>query len=291
MLGYNEQELKLIGVEDIHPAESLEYVISEFTAQVKGEKLLSPEIPCLRKDGEIIYADIRGTTALVDGRRSSIALFTDVTHRKRMEEEQKRNAQKLLTAMELTIEAMAATVETRDPYTAGHQRRVSILARTIARQMGLSEDQVQGIGLAGIVHDIGKIYVPAEILSKPGRLNEIEFELIKTHPEVGYNILKDIEFPWPIAQIVLQHHERLNGSGYPAGLSKEAILPEARIISVADVVEAMASHRPYRTAVGLEAAMEEISKNSGILYDTEVVVVCIRLFRGKGFDLEWQNTS
>lgn len=216
-----------------------------------------------------------------------IALFSDVTPRKRMQEEQERSVKKLFNAMESTIEAMSATVETRDPYTAGHQRRVSILAIAIAKEMGLSEEQLQGIGMAGIVHDIGKIYVPAEIFSKPGgRLNEIEFSLIKTHPQVGYNILKDIDFPWPIAQIILQHHERINGSGYPAGLFKEAILLGARIIAVADVVEAMASHRPYRAAIGLEPAMEEISKNIGILYNPEVVDICTLLFREKRFEFE-----
>ena len=210
----------------------------------------------------------------------------DITERKQMEEERKENAQKLVKAMESTIEAMATTVEMRDPYTAGHQRRVTVLASAIAREICLSEDQVYGITLAGIVHDIGKISVPAEILSKPGRLSEIEFNLIKVHPQVGYNILKDIQFPWPIALTILQHHERLDGSGYPAGLSEEAILPEARIMSVADVVEAMASHRPYRAAIGLDEALKEISMNSGILYDADVVDACIRLFREKGFKLE-----
>jgi PAS domain S-box-containing protein/putative nucleotidyltransferase with HDIG domain len=286
MLGYNEQELRQMAVDDIHPKDSLEYVISEFEAQAKGEKLLASGLPCLRRDGTIMYADVNARAAFLDGRIVNIGLFTDVTQRKRMEEEQERSAEKLLKAMESTIEAISATVETRDPYTAGHQRRVTGLASAIAREVGLSEEQVHGIGLAGIVHDIGKIYVPAEILSKPGRLNEIEFNLIKMHSQVGYNILKGIEFPWPIAQIVLQHHEKMDGSGYPSGLSKEAILLEARIITVADVVEAMASHRPYRTAIGLDGALEEISKNSGILYDADVVDACIRLFREKGFEFE-----
>lgn len=140
--------------------------------------------------------------------------------------------------------------------------------------------------MAGIIHDIGKISVPSEILSRPGKLSKIEFDLIKMHPQVGYNILKDIEFPLPIAQIILQHHERMDGSGYPAGLSKDAILLEARILSVADVVEAIASHRPYQAAIGLDGALEEISRNSGILYDADVVDACIRLFREKGFKFE-----
>jgi len=181
-----------------------------------------------------------------------------------------------------TIEAMALTVETRDPYTAGHQRRVSDLARAIATEMDISENRVQGIRLAGVIHDIGKISVPGEILSKPGRISKHEFGIIKEHPTVGYNILKTVDFPWPIAQIVLQHHERFDGSGYPNGLSGEDILLEARIMAVADVVEAMASHRPYRASLGTDMALKEIAKNRGILYDAQVVEVCLRLFN-KGY--------
>jgi len=286
MMGYEEQELKQMRFDALIPKDSLEDLLSLFYVHVRGENIFSSEIPFLRKDGEKIYVDVKTLPVLQGKITNIIGLFTDVTQRKQMEEEQKRSAQKLLKAMESTIEAMSATVETSDPYTAGHQRRVTGLASAIAKEMGLSEEQVHGIGLAGIVHDIGKIYVPAEILSKPDRLSEIEFNLIKMHSQVGYDILKDIEFPWPIAQIVLQHHESMDGSGYPSGLSKEAILLEARIITVADVVEAMASHRPYRAAIGLDGALEEISRNSGILYDADVVDACIRLFREKGLKLE-----
>jgi PAS domain S-box-containing protein/putative nucleotidyltransferase with HDIG domain len=215
-----------------------------------------------------------------------LGIFEDITERKQIEEERRQNAQKLVKAMESTIEAMATTVEMRDPYTAGHQRRVAALVSAIAKEMGISEDQVYGISMAGIVHDIGKISVPAEILSRPGKLSKIELDLIRTHPQVGYNILKDIQFPWPIANAILQHHERMDGSGYPAGLSEEAILLEARILAVADVVEAMASHRPYRAAIGLDGALEEISRNSGILYYADVVDACIRLFKEKGLKFE-----
>ncbi|MGQ9513402.1 HD-GYP domain-containing protein, partial [Thermodesulfitimonas sp.] len=166
--------------------------------------------------------------------------------------------------------------------TAGHQRRVAQLACAIAQEMGLPPDQVVGLRVAGMLHDIGKIYVPAEILSKPGRISEYEFSIIKTHPEVGYDIVKEIEFPWPVAQIILQHHERLNGSGYPVGLRDKEILLEARILAVADVVEAMSSHRP---ALGTAAALAEISEKSGLLYDPTVVNVCLRLFTEKGFRL------
>ncbi len=187
----------------------------------------------------------------------------------------------LRKAMEGIIRAMSLTVESRDPYTSGHQHRVSGLAGAIAVRMGLPGDQVQGTRLAAMIHDLGKISVPAEILSKPSRLSNIEFSLIKVHPEVGYNILSAVEFPWPIATIVKQHHERIDGSGYPLGLSKNEILVEARIISVADVVEAMVSHRPYRPALGIEKAIEEISNGSGRLYDPEMTKACLSLI-GKG---------
>ena len=184
-----------------------------------------------------------------------------------------------------TIEAMALTVETRDPYTAGHQRRVANLARSIASEMGVSKAQIQGVRMAGVIHDIGKISVPGEILSKPGNISQNEFGIIKEHPQVGYNILKTVDFPWPIAQIVLQHHERMDGSGYPNGISGENILLEARILAVADVVEAMASHRPYRAALGINLALNEISKNRGSSYDSKVVDACLRLFNEKGYRL------
>ena len=184
-----------------------------------------------------------------------------------------------------TVQAMAATLETRDPYTAGHQQRVANLARAIAVEMGISEDKIEGIKMAGIIHDIGKIAVPAQILTKPGVLTDLEFNLIKTHAQVGYDILKTIDFPWPIAQMVHQHHERMDGSGYPQGLSGKDILLGARILAVADVVEAMASHRPYRPALGIDKALDEISRNRGVLFDPEVVDACLKLFTEKEFNL------
>jgi putative nucleotidyltransferase with HDIG domain len=200
--------------------------------------------------------------------------------------ERKESTQKLLQAMRTTIEVIAMTTEMRDPYTAGHQRRVADLACAIAEDLGLPAAQVEGLRMAGTIHDIGKMYVPAEILSRPGQLNDIEFEMIKMHPKAGYEILKTIEFPWPIAQVVLQHHERLNGSGYPSGLLGEHIILEARILGVADIIEAMASHRPYRPALGIGKALEEISQNKGVLYDPEVVDACLKLFREKRFKFE-----
>jgi len=193
--------------------------------------------------------------------------------------------QNLRNTMGGIILAMSSVVESRDPYTAGHQQRVADLARAIASEMDLPAHQIDGIRMAAAIHDLGKMAVPAEILSKPTTLKKAEFELIQDHPQAGYEILKDIVFPWPIARIILEHHEKMDGSGYPNGLVGENILLESKIITVADVVEAMASHRPYRPALGIDAALAEIEKNKGTLYDTDAVDACLRLFREKGFKL------
>ncbi len=194
---------------------------------------------------------------------------------RREESEQTRRA--LAQSLEQTIEAIAATIEVRDPYTAGHQRRTTDLAEVIAEALGLDEERRRGLHLAGAIHDIGKISIPAEILSRPGRLSDVEFEVIKTHAATGYEILKGIDFPWPVAQIVRQHHERLDGSGYPDGLQGDEILLEARILAVADVVEAISSHRPYRAALGLDVALEELRAKRGVLFDPDVVDACLAL--------------
>jgi putative two-component system response regulator len=190
---------------------------------------------------------------------------------------------KVKRLFENTVGALASTLEKRDPYTAGHQHRVGQLANAIAQELGLQEERIEVLRLAAFVHDIGKVGVPADILTKPGKLTDLEMSLIKLHCQVGFDILKNVEFPWPIAEMVYQHHERLNGSGYPQGLLGPAILLEARILAVADVVEAMNSHRPYRPALELSVAMEEISKNRGTLYDGQVVDACLRLFNDKEF--------
>jgi putative two-component system response regulator len=200
------------------------------------------------------------------------------------EEQLRLTMENLRKAMGATIQTLALTVETRDPYTAGHQKRVATLARAIAMEMVLSKNQTDGIRMAGAIHDIGKISVPAEILSKPAKLSDIEMELIRTHSQAGYDILKDIDFPWPIARIILEHHERMDGSGYPYGKTGNDILIESRILAVADVVEAIASYRPYRPALGLDHALEIISKGKGTLYDTNVVESCLKLFHQKGFN-------
>ncbi len=211
-----------------------------------------------------------------------IAIRTRI-ERIQADEQIELHVDKLQKALSGTIQVVASTVEVRDPYTAGHQRRVAMLAKAIAEMMALSENQIEGIYMAGVVHDLGKIYVPAEILSKPSRLNDIEFNLIRTHSQVGYDLLKTIDFPWPIAQIVHQHHERLNGSGYPQGLSEEQIIIEAKILCVADVVEAMASHRPYRPARGIDLALEHIQEEKNNLYDSLAVDSCMKLFTEQNF--------
>ncbi len=197
-----------------------------------------------------------------------------------------KNVEMLRSALQSTVDAMAVIVESKDPYTAGHQKRVTDIAVAIAEEMNLPEDKISGIRMAAIIHDIGKINVPAEILSKPGELTDIEFNMIKTHPEAGYNALKNIEFMYPVAQIVYQHHEKLNGSGYPRGLSGDDILIEARVIAVADVIEAMATDRPYRPALGIAAALEDIQQGRGTSYDSKVVDACLRIFEEKGFHLK-----
>ncbi len=198
---------------------------------------------------------------------------------------QQHSAEQLAKGLEDTIQAIAVTVEMRDPYTSGHQRRVAQLAGAIGAEMGLPAERVHGIRLACAVHDIGKTGIPAEILSKPTRLSELEFRIVKEHAAMGFHILKDVNFPWPVAEIAHQHHERMDGSGYPQGLQGEAILPEARIVAVADVVEAMASHRPYRPSLGLPAALEEITRNRGLFYDAQVVDACGRVL-ARGFKFE-----
>jgi response regulator RpfG family c-di-GMP phosphodiesterase len=197
--------------------------------------------------------------------------------------ELKESEKKLRISLLDSIAVLASAVEKRDSYTAGHQRRVAHLAVAIGQELGLSEEQIQGIYLAGVVHDVGKIQVPSEILSKPGRLHELEFNLIKQHPKSGYEILETISLPWPIAQIVLQHHERMDGSGYPQGLKDDEILLESRIIAVADTVEAMASHRPYRPGLGVDAALEEIIRFRDTKYDAQVVDACVVLFRERSY--------
>jgi HD-GYP domain-containing protein (c-di-GMP phosphodiesterase class II) len=210
----------------------------------------------------------------------------DISEQVRLQEESRRNLERLNKSMEDAIQAVAATIEQRDPYTAGHQRRVAELAARLATALALPEDTIHGIRLTASIHDIGKIHVPAELLSYPGKLPEVEFALIQQHPRVGYEILKNVDFPWPVAEMVYQHHEHLDGSGYPRGLAGEQIMLGARIITVADVVEAITLYRPYRPGLGIEAALVEIERHRGTRYDPAVVAACLRLFREEGYRLD-----
>lgn len=208
-----------------------------------------------------------------------VGVITDITVRKKVEQELKKSTEKLQNSVEQIIQAMAMISETRDMYTAGHQKRVSQLATAIARQMRLSDDTVKAVQVAGLLHDIGKIAVPSEILTKPAKLSVHEWGIVREHSKTGYDILKTIDFPWPIAEIVYQHHERMDGHGYPRGLKSQDILLEAKIICVADVVEAMSSHRPYRASLGIVKAIIEINFNRRTLYDDDVVTACIKVFQ------------
>lgn len=256
---------------------------------LKGERFrIASEVLLRSKSGVKTHvhqnaAPIREESGEISG---IVLAFSDITRSKQAEEELKKSWERQKSAMEGTVQAMAYTIETRDPYTAGHQRRVTKLACAIAEEMMLSENQMEGVRLAGALHDLGKIYVPAEILAKPGKLSPVEYSIIKTHPQVGYDILKSIEFPWPIADFVLQHHERLDGSGYPNGLKGDKIFMEARILAVADVIEAMATHRPYRAALTIETALDEIQSNRGVKYDSRVVDACLKVFKENKFDLD-----
>ena len=238
-----------------------------------------------RKDGSHIDIGVHGTLATYGGKPAVVGLLQDITERRKAEERARQHLDQLEKAMFGTIDVVTAMVDLRDPYTSGHERRVSELAAAIGTEMELGEDMVKGLRVAGRIHDIGKISVPAEILSKSSKLTKVEFEIVQSHARQGYDILKSVEFPWPIADAVLQHHERLDGSGYPQGLKGEAISLMARVIAVADTLEAMAAHRPYRPALGIKAALKEIEEQSDKLYDAKVVAACLRLFRDKGFVL------
>ena len=222
---------------------------------------------------------------------SVISICRDITERKEAEYEQQQSVARLRKTMEGIIQMTGKTMEARDPYTAGHQRSVSRLGCAIARELALPEEEIDGIRLACEIHDLGKIYVPAEILTRPGKISSLEFDIIRAHPQVGYDILCTIDFPWPIADIVAQHHERLDGSGYPQGLAGKDILQGARILAVADVVEAMASHRPYRPALGVECALEEILKNDHRVYDPDVADACLKLFKEGNYTLDGKEYS
>lgn len=283
MLGYSAAEILDLRIADLHPKAVLPAVTNALERLAKGEFMSAVELPMKRKDGSVFLVDLNSTPVRLGGRPFVVAMFRDITERKEAERKRQYDAERLRRSLEEGITAVARTVEMKDPYTAGHQRRVATLAVAIANEMGLPEEQIHGLHLACTLHDVGKVMIPAELLTKPGKLTALEFSLIKTHAQAGYEILKDVEFPWPIAEMVRQHHERMDGSGYPQGLRGEQILLETRILSVADMVEAMSAHRPYRTGLGLDAAMAELRLEAGTKLDPRVVSACERVFRERGF--------
>ena len=256
------------------------------TTELKsGKDILNREFKFRRRDGSERFGIYSARGITIDEQECLIFILRDITERKRIDAELQRTLESLRKSVGTTIQVMISSIEMRDPYTAGHQLRVADLARAIATEMGLSAHTIDGIRMASTIHDIGKISIPAEILTKPSKLTKIEYSIVQEHAQNGYEILKNVESPWPLAQIVYQHHERMDGSGYPRNLRGHEIIREARILAVADVVEAMASHRPYRASLGIEAALAEIEKNRGILFDEAVVEACLRLFREKGYIL------
>ena len=285
VFGYSPDEV--IGTDPymlIHPDEAREKLRTYGRARLQGEiRPISYEAQMVRSNGEFADVFLFNQVMQVEKDPVIVTVARDISGNLQAEQEFQNTAANLRKAMGGTIQLLALTVETKDPYTAGHQKRTADLARSIATEMNLSAEKIDGIRMAGVIHDIGKIGIPSEILSKPGQLNDLEYALVKTHSQAGYDLLSTIEFPWPIADMVHQHHERMNGSGYPLGIAGDDILFEARILAVADVVEAMASHRPYRPSLGVEKALEEISQNKGLLYDSQVVDACLWLFNEKGY--------
>lgn len=293
--GYTTQEmLDLPAAKHLTPS-SIEKGLKVFTQELaKLEKDpdyatgATLELEFYRKDGSTFWSE--NTFSLVKDDAGKpfgiLGVGRDITERKKAEDELKKINERLQKAMIGAVETISMISELRDPYTAGHQNQVARLAAAIAEEMHLPEKKVGALKMAGTLHNIGKVSIPSEILSKPGHLNNIEFDMIRQHPIVGREILKSIDFPFPICRFVAEHHERMDGSGYPAGLKGEEISIEARILAVADVISAMGSHRPYRAALGMDKALEEITQNRGILYDPAVVDACIILFTQKGFNLE-----
>jgi len=282
---YRKEELLNLGAWGLNTPAAAVYqdnVLRELWAN--GELVFESEHR--RKDGSVMPVEIFARVLAVEGRELILSVARDITERKQSEAQVREALDNLNQTLQGTVAALANTVEIKDPYTAGHQRRVAQLSCAMARELGWPADRIEGIQVLCFLHDIGKIAVPAEILNRPGKISPTEFNLVQVHPQAGYDILKDIAFPWPVAQGVLQHHERLDGSGYPSGLTAEEITPEAKILAVTDVVEAMASHRPYRPALGIEKALEEITQNRGKLYDPDAVDVCVRVFTEKGFQFD-----
>jgi PAS domain S-box-containing protein/putative nucleotidyltransferase with HDIG domain len=283
---YSFEEVKGKHIKDLIVPLHLKEEAEGFSQKLLRGEITNPDTIMQSKDGTLIDVHVSGGPISEDGKIIGIfALYDDIRQRKKVEMELKNSFCKLTEILEGTVSALSETIEKRDPFTAGHQRRVSQLAIAIGREKTFSEDRLNILKIASALHDIGKIHVPAEILNKPIGLSEYEMALVKNHAQVGYEILKSVDFPGPVAKIVSQHHERIDGSGYPNGFKGKDIILEARILGVADVVEAMSSRRPYRDAYSIGIALDEIEKYKGILYDPEIVEICIKLFES-GFEFK-----
>jgi PAS domain S-box-containing protein len=284
--GYAEADI--IGKTDVELNiwDSLQSRENFITGLKSDREIISLESGFRTKDGTILYGLISAAVIKLNGVPHCLSICRNITDRKLAEEQLRESLNQVRRAVGTTVQVLVATVEAKDPYTAGHQRRTTDLARAIATEMGLPFEKIEGIRLAGIIHDIGKINVPSEILSKPYKLSSDEYSLIKEHVRFGYDILQCVESPWPLAEIVYQHHERIDSSGYPRKLKGYEILIEAKILAIADVVEAMSSHRPYRAALGIPAALQEIENNKGKCYDYDFANACIRLFREKNYNFK-----
>jgi PAS domain S-box-containing protein len=296
LFGHTVNELMAMKVKDLATPETFSHLVNVFSEELEIEKRADKDLTRSRvlesqymcKDGVKIWVESK-LTFLRDENNTAVGILSivrDITDRKEAENRLHQSLDSLKKAVSTTIQVLVSALESRDPYTTGHQSRASDLACAITTEMGLDQDTIEGIRMASIIHDIGKLAVPTEILAKPGKLTDIEFLLIKQHSQTGYEMLKDVESPWPLAQIVHQHHERMNGTGYPQNLKGDEILLESRILAVADVVEAISSNRPYRPSLGIDFALEEIDKNKGILYDDVVANACLNLFRERGFQLK-----
>lgn len=284
LFGRAARDLVLKPVSEVIHPDDREAVMEQHLRRLRGDGVPRVlEFRIVDHAGRTKWVELNGVLLDWEDRPADLCFLRDITQRKLADERLQQSYRKLQDTLDGVIQAMALTVETRDRHTAGHQRRVTELAYAIATEIGLSQERSRAVRIAGMLHDLGKITIPTEILSKPGRMTEMEFAIVKTHPKAGYDILKNIEFPWPVAEIVIQHHERLDGSGYPSGLKGNQSALEARILAVADVVEAMASHRPYRPALGIDRALNEVSGNRGRLYDTEVVEACLSVFASGAF--------
>lgn len=279
--GYSRDEFHAMTIKDIRPAEDVPRLIEKVAAHVAG--LDDAGLWRHRtKDGRIIDVRITSHSVIYEGRAAEVILAQDVTEQLRADEQVKAYVARIERTILGTANAIAELIDLRDPYTGGHELRVGKIAASIAAEMGLDANTRRGLQIAGSLHDIGKIAIPAEILSKPGPLSLPEFDLVKSHAQAGYEVLKNIDFPWPVAEVARQHHERLDGSGYPRGLKGDGIILEARIIAVADVIEAMSTHRPFRPALGIDRALAEIADGRGTRYDAAVVDAALYWYRQMG---------